>query len=123
MQLRRLQHACWPRRSLSMDMLEKLLVCARDCDAWHAYDVSSVVAAYRKKRYVRTLCAERSDKGKRRRAQGSKEQDLKESASDPDSASDNESEESLSDPSSGSGSSSTSDIGSDSSDCDTSGSD
>ena len=58
------------RRSLEMDMLEKLLIVARDSLPFTEYGFDPVVEVYRKKRRVRALRGERADKGKRRRRDG-----------------------------------------------------
>ena len=58
------------RRSLEMDMLEKLLIVARDSLPFTEYDFDPVVEVYRKKGRVRALRSERADKGKRRRCDG-----------------------------------------------------
>ena len=58
------------RRSLKMDLLEKLLIVARDSLPFTVYDFDPVVEVYRKKRRVRALRGERADKGNRRRRDG-----------------------------------------------------
>ena len=50
-------------KSLEMDLLEKLLIVARDSLPFTVYDFDPVVEVYRKKRQVLALRGERTDKG------------------------------------------------------------